>query len=143
MGLNTCLIFHAGVTWCLVGLIWIIQVVHYPLFKEVGGERFVGYHRRHMALVTWVVGPLMLAESASAGLLLFLGERSPLFLASLVLLAGVWASTAFIQVPLHRKLTLGADHAVIARLVSTNAWRTLGWTLRGLCLAALLIPKMR
>jgi hypothetical protein len=118
-------------------------VVHYPLFKEVGSEQFIEYHRRHMALITWVVGPLMLAEVSSAGLLLLLGERSALFLASLIILAGIWASTAFIQVPLHQKLTLGADRAAISRLVSSNAWRTLGWTLRGLCLAALLIPRLR
>lgn len=141
--MNTCLIIHASVTWCLVGLIWTIQVVHYPLFKDVGPERFHAYHQRHMALITWVVGPLMLVEIGSAGLLIWLGERSPLFLGSLLPLAAVWAATAWVQVPLHQKLTLGYDPALIARLVSTNIWRTLGWSVRGLCLAVLLIPLLR
>ena len=33
---------HAAATWALVGLIWTVQVVHYPLFALVGaylGER--------------------------------------------------------------------------------------------------------
>lgn len=141
--MNVCLIMHVTVTWCLVGLIWMIQVVHYPLFKDVGPDRFHNYHQRHMALITWVVGPLMLIEIGSAGLLIWFGERSVLFWGSLVPLAAVWASTAFVQVPLHQKLTLGYDPRLIEKLVATNAWRTLGWTVRGLCLAILLIPRLR
>lgn len=140
--MNTWLVVHLAATWCLVGLIWVIQVVHYPLLKAVGRGEFVAYHERHMALITWVVGPLMLAEIGSAGLLLLLGERSWLFGISLVPLAGVWVSTALLQIPLHQKLTRGYDAATIDRLVSTNGWRTLGWTLRGLCLAMLILPRL-
>lgn len=140
--MNSCLVIHAAATWCLVGLIWVIQVVHYPLLKNVGSEGFVTYHERHMALITWVVGPLMLAEVGTAGLLILLGERSLLFGISLVPLAAVWASTVFLQVPLHRKLTQGYDAVTIDRLISTNGWRTLAWTLRGGCLAMLLIPRL-
>ena len=95
-----------------------------------------------MALITWVVGPLMLAEVGSAGLLILLGERSLLFGISLAALGLVWASTVLLQIPLHRKLTYGCNQATIDRLVWTNGWRTLGWTVRGLCLAMLLIPRL-
>lgn len=139
----TWLVIHAAATWCLVGLIWVIQVVHYPLLKNVGRGNFVAYHERHMALVTWVVGPLMLAEAGSAGLLILLGERSLLFGISLAPLALVWASTVILQIPLHQRLTRGYNAATIDRLVSTNGWRTLGWTVRGLCLAMLFISRLR
>lgn len=138
----TVLVIHAAITWALVGLIWTIQVVHYPLLKNVGHVEFSAYHDRHMSLITWVVGPLMLAEIGSAGLLLYLGERSLLFGISLAALALVWASTAFTQIPLHHRLVNGYDAATIDRLVRTNLWRTLGWTVRGLCLVALLILGM-
>jgi hypothetical protein len=36
------LVIHLAVTWALLGLIWTIQVVHYPLFKDVGRDCFVG-----------------------------------------------------------------------------------------------------
>lgn len=140
--MSTWLVIHAAVTWCLVGLIWTIQVVHYPLLKNVGRENFVTYHDRHMALIAWVVGPLMLVEVSSAGLLLLLGERSWVFGISLGALAAVWASTALIQIPLHQRLTRGYDVGAIDRLVSSNWWRTLAWTLRGLCLALLLIHRL-
>lgn len=141
-GMITWFVIHAAATWCLVGLIWMIQVVHYPLLKDVGHESFVAYHGRHMALITWLVGPLMLAEAGSAGILILLGERSLLFGISLVPLALVWASTMFLQIPLHQRLTHGSNAATIDRLVSTNGWRTLGWTVRGLCLAILLILRL-
>jgi hypothetical protein len=137
----TLLIIHLAVTWALVGLIWTIQVVHYPLLKNVGQEEFIAYHDRHMSLIIWLVGPLMLAEMGSAGLLLFFGERSLLFGISLGALAVVWASTAFCQVPLHHQLTHSHDAATIDRLVRTNGWRTVSWTVRGLLLVGLVILK--
>lgn len=136
------LIIHFAVTWSLVGLIWTIQVLHYPLFKEVGPDRFVIYHQRHMSLVTWVVGPLMLVELGTAAGLFYLGERSLLFSISLGALVLNWASTALVQVPLHQKLTGGHDARMIQQLVRSNGWRTAGWTVRGLCLAALLLTRI-
>lgn len=138
----TVLVIHAAITWVLVGLIWTIQVVHYPLLKNVGQAEFVAYHDRHMSLITWIVGPLMLAEVSSAGLLLYLGERSLIFGISLAALALIWASTAFSQIPLHHKLMHGYDTTTIGRLVRTNLWRTLGWTVRSLSLGTLLIIRL-
>lgn len=137
------LVFHIAVTWALLGLIWTIQVVHYPLLKHVGQNEFFSYHQRHMARITWVVGPLMLAEAGSAAFLLYFGERSLFFLVSLVAMALVWISTIVSQIPLHEKLTQGYSSAIIDLLVRSNWWRTIAWTVRGLCLAALLIQKIR
>lgn len=138
----TLLIIHFAVTWALVGLIWTVQVVHYPLFREVGRDGFVGYHQRHMSLMFWVVGPLMLVELGTAAGLFYLGERSLLFVISLVALVLNWGSTALVQVPLHQKLTGGHDARMIEHLVRSNGWRTAGWTVRGLCLATLLLPRL-
>jgi hypothetical protein len=138
----TLLVIHFAATWALVGLIWMVQVVHYPLFNEVGPDRFVAYHQRHMSLVTWVVGPLMLVELGTAAGLFYLGERSLLFVISLAALVLNWVSTALVQVPLHRKLTGGHDTRMIRQLVRSNGWRTAGWTVRGLCLAGLLLSRI-
>jgi len=137
------LVIHAAITWALLGLIWTIQAVHYPLLKNVGRHEFASYHNRHMSLITWLVGPLMLAEFGSAVLLLYLGERSLLFGISLGALGLVWASTIFRQIPLHQNLTRGYDAVVIDRLVRSNWWRTIAWTVRGICLVTLLIQNTR
>jgi hypothetical protein len=136
------LVIHLAVTWALVGLIWTIQVVHYPLLKDVGQEGFIAYHHRHMALITFVVGPLIVAEVGSAALLLYFGERAVLFEISLGAMALIWCSTWFWQVPLHHKLARGYDAPTIRRLVLSNIWRSVGWTIRGLCLAALLLSRL-
>ena len=125
---------HYAVTWALVGLIWTIQMVHYPLFAQVGPEHFVAYHRRHTRESTLVVGPLMLAELVTAALLVLEGNRDPWLLASLPLLALIWISTGFVQIPLHNTLTTGFDAHAHRRLVTTNWWRTAAWSARGICI---------
>lgn len=134
------LLANLAVTLCLVGLIWTIQVVHYPLFAEVGASDFPRYHALHGARITLLVGPLMLAEVAlSFGLLTEPGEL-PAWLpwAGAALVAIAWISTAFLSVPLHGALGSASPEqrpSLIARLVLTNWPRTLAWTAR----AALLL----
>ena len=41
MIVSTTLLLNAAATFALVGLIWIVQLVLYPLFGSVGRERFV------------------------------------------------------------------------------------------------------
>lgn len=130
-------LLHVAVTWALVGLIWTIQLVQYPLFGRVKEDQFTGYHRGHMERITWVVAPLMLGECLSAGGLLLAGSRDPLFLASLLPLAVIWLSTWLVQVPLHRRLEKGFTAEAHQRLVRSNWVRTLGWTLRGICVLML------
>lgn len=128
---------HAFVTVAMTGLIWFVQVVHYPLFAAVGESGFRAYESRHAVLTTRVVAPLMLAEVAAA-LWLLASRPSTVTIAGAVLLAGIWLSTAALQVPCHRRLAGGWDAAVAARLVATNWIRTAAWTARGLLAMALL-----
>lgn len=125
---------HYAATWALVGLVWTIQIVHYPLFAQVGRESFPVYHRHHTRQITWVVAPLMFAELLTAAWLVFAGSREPWLLASLAPLAFNWISTWLVQIPLHEKLATGFDSHVHERLVATNWRRTAAWSLRGFCL---------
>lgn len=126
---------HAGATWYMTGLIWFVQVVHYPLLRNVGGSVFVTYEKRHTTLTTWAVGPPMLIEAAAA-VLLFWIRPSGIFTwqvwAGAGLLTIIWLSTALLQVPCHNLLSRGFDVAVHDRLVTTNWIRTIGWSSRGL-----------
>lgn len=125
---------HAAATWALVGLIWTVQLVHYPLFAQVGAEAFRSYHARHTRQIAWIVAPLMAAELLSAILLVARGVREPWLLASLAPLAFNWISTWRVQIPLHDRLANGFDADVHRRLVATNWWRTAAWSVRGGCL---------
>lgn len=127
---------HAAATWFMVGLIWFVQVVHYPLFVGVGERGWARYSRRHQSLTTLVVGPMMLVELAAAGWLLVL-DPGAMTISGAVLLAIVWLSTFFVQVPLHGQLGKGHDAAIIRKLVATNWLRTALWTARGVIALAM------
>src|SRR3712207_9046690 len=115
----------------MVGVIWFVQIVHSPLFDRVGRGGFAGYSVAHSRLTGFVVGPPMLLEAATAVALVV---RPPgdipflLPLLGLVLLAGVWLSTAFLQSPQHTVLAGGFVESSHRFLVATNWLRTVLWT---------------
>ncbi len=131
MSSGTLPLVHAAATWFMTGLIWCIQVVHYPLFARVGAAGYRDYQMAHQGLITLIVGPAMLAEAAATALLL-LTRRDAVTISGAALLAVIWLSTAFLQVPAHNLLAAGFDADAHARLVNTNWIRTLAWSARGL-----------
>lgn len=136
------LLVHAASTWFIVGLIWFVQIVHYPLMIEVPEGCSVRYAELHQRRTGLVVGPLMLTEAVTAVLLAVGvaggGLMGTLAWAGLGLLVVVWLSTFAVQVPLHRRLAAGFDPGACRRLVATNALRTAAWTARGVVAAWML-----
>jgi hypothetical protein len=128
------LLTNVAATLYMTGLIWCIQIVHYPLFAQVGKEGFAAYETAHSSLITPIVGLPMLVELGTAGLLLF--YRAPEIrlseaLLGLALVAVIWLSTMFLQVPQHNVLSSGFDAAAHQFLVTSNWIRTIAWSLRG------------
>ena len=125
---------HVGSSLYMLGLIWFVQVVHYPLFANVGSQEFPSYEQHHTTLTTWVVAPAMLIELATAVLLIRFRPTSVAewsVWTGLALLGVSWLSTALIQVPCHELLSRVFDPVVHQRLVSTNWLRTIAWSLHG------------
>lgn len=126
----------------MTGVIWFVQIVHYPLFAAVGRKEFAAYERRHANRTGYVVAAPMLFELGASfvlGYLLWRRAESTLAVAALVLTLVVWISTFALQVPCHNRLAKGFDPAVHARLVNTNWLRTVGWTARSVILVLLLV----
>lgn len=129
----------------MVGLIWFVQVVHYPLFSRVGSEHFSGYEFTHRWLVTFVQAPFMCVEAVSAVWLTFDAPSqigTGWFVLGLVLLAVPYLSTVVFQIPLHHQLSEEYDPVKLRRLVHTNWIRTIGWTLRGVLVAVMLMVAL-
>jgi len=117
-------------TFWMLGIIWFVQVVQYPLFQRVGADAFSEYHEHHEWWTSWIVGPPMFLESAGWFYLYLFPpflEQSPLWLAGFLLVLVVLASTAFLQVPQHRELREGYRPETIRRLVRGNWIRTASW----------------
>ena len=140
---NQLFLAQLATTLFMTGLIWFVQIVHYPLFPAVGASSFLQYEALHATRTGWVVFPPMLLEllTACAAVLPmyragFVSRGEAWVSAGLVLV--IWASTGLLQVPLHNRLALTADPATMHRLVQTNWIRTVSWTLR----AALLLTQL-
>lgn len=117
----------------MTGVIWTVQVVHYPLLAAVGLDQARSVAIRHQRLMSWVVGPPMLAEGvATLWLLVDRPDSVARWLPwlSAVLLAVVLASTALVSVPLHAQMASAPTPATGHRLVVTNWPRTALWTMR-------------
>ena len=141
------LLAHLVVTAFLCGLIWVVQLVHYPLFDRVDREGFVAFEAAHQQRISWIVGPAMLLEVLTAGAWLLATWRSgdlvAWAIANAVLIAAVWAATAFLSVPAHTALSGGFDAQAHQRLVDTNWVRTAIWSVRTVGLGVLLWRALR
>ena len=133
MQMKLILLTQVFATLFMVGLIWFVQIVHYPLYAHVGREQFPEYEALHNRMTTWVVGPAMLVELVTAVLLLKYSPNTSSMLAwtGLGLLIVIWISTAALSVPAHDVLTAGFSDEAYRKLVNTNWIRTVAWTARG------------
>lgn len=133
MKLAHLLLLNFALAAYLTGLIWTVQLVHYPGFAYVSPERFAAFHQHHTRTMSWVVLAPMVLELGLAGWLAWQG-RGVLGAAawvSLALVLLVWAATFLISVPFHNRLTAdGYNYVAIDGLVRTNWVRTLAWTTR-------------
>ena len=133
---------QAAASLGMVGVLWVMQLVHYPLLALVPDGAFVDYEDQHRRRITFIVGPAMGIELVTAAALLVdrpQGIPLWLLLTGLALLLVVLATTAFVSAPLHSRLTAGKDPAAIDRLVATNWIRTVGWTGRGAVALAMVV----
>ena len=127
LALLTCL----ASTLFMTGLIWFVQVVHYPLFGRVDPDSFRRYHADHTRATALVVLLPMVLELVTSFVLV--GERPDgtepwMAWLGLAFAVATWAATFFFSVPAHNRLAGGFDPEAHRSLVSTNGIRVLAWT---------------
>ena len=114
----------------LTGLIWVIQLVHYPSFHYVDRKTFLAFNQFHQASITVIVLPAMILELISSFALFYLAPELLINQISLLLVIVIWLSTFFLSVPCHAKLLKEKNSETIKRLVKTNWIRTVAWSIR-------------
>lgn len=115
----------------MFGVIWVIQLIHYPSFASINASAFQNFHNQHTAAMGIIVGPVMVLELlVSAWLLNY--EVNLISVSNFVLVLSLWILTFFVSVPLHNKLAQTQDLTVIQNLISTNWPRTALWSLRAI-----------
>jgi hypothetical protein len=110
-------------------LIWLVQVIIYPSFRYTAIDQFDYWHTRYMGLITYFVAPLMLLQIGLTG---YQGYYNFdwLFVVSVLCIGLVWLSTAVLSIPCHTSLQKsGFDLPMIEKLIATNWYRTILWTI--------------
>jgi hypothetical protein len=119
----------------LLGLILTIQLVHYPLFVLVGMDEWPQYGAEHRRRITWLAGPLMVANVALA--LVLLTDGSALRVLNAALAGGAFALTGLLFAPLHGRLERRASEPAVRALVRLNWLRTAIWATQVLVASAI------
>ena len=132
-------------TWTMVGVIWFVQVVHYPLLSVVPVESAASVAVEHQRRTGWVVGaPMALEGVTTLALLVMVPEGVAWFVPWLagIPLAVALGATIFLSVPRHERMAREPDAQVGKELVSTNWVRTIAWTVRGLVVGGMALATL-
>lgn len=130
-------IVHMAATWFMVGLIWTIHFVHYPLFAYVGPNEYVAFQAEHVLRIGTLLAIPWAVEGISLLALVAIAWRAKvrqLLLATLtgaVAMAVILVISGFFSAPAHEKLADGFDAGVHAGLMRADLVRTMAWTVRG------------
>jgi len=136
---RTLLVIHLAATLFMVGLIWTIHYVHYPLFAYVGESTYASFQAAHverigkLLFVPWLtegitlIGVLALAFLGTHKVLRVPAVINGAAMAVVLMISGFWSA------PAHAKLADGFDTSIHDQLMTVNLIRTLAWTVCGIC----------
>jgi hypothetical protein len=136
---RTLLVIHLAATLFMVGLIWTIHYVHYPLFAYVGESTYASFQAAHverigkLLFVPWLIEGITLIGVLA---LAFLGTHKVLRVPAVIngaAMAVVLMISGFWSAPAHAKLADGFDTSIHDQLMTVNLIRTLAWTVCGIC----------
>lgn len=123
-------VVHLAATGFMVGMIWTIHVVHYPLFSLVN-EPYRPFQEAHMARISGLLAvPWGLEGVTTLALLLTApaGQQRTLAVVGAALLAAVVLVTALGAAPIHGQLVDSFDAALHRRLLRVDLARTILWS---------------
>ena len=120
---------HFLSTSLMVGIIWVIQLLHYPAFNFIKESDYVEFQHFHMQRISFIVVPVMILELFSAFMLVYY-FRSNLLILCLIILLFIWLITFVFFTKLHQSLLDGYDKKIVDKLVKINWSRTVLWSLR-------------
>lgn len=137
-------------TATMVGVIWFVQWVHYPLLATAPVDNSVDVaiqvakqHQRRTGQVLAL--PMAIEGFSTLGLLIVRPDAVSFVLPwfGAVLLAVALGSTVLLSVPLHAKLATNPTADIARRLVVTNWPRTVAWTARGAICTTMVLQVVR
>lgn len=132
-------LLHLLATGFMVGLIWTIHAVHYPLFAFVP-EPYAPFQSEHMRRITLLLlVPWGLEVFSAFGLVLLADEGTERTLALVGggLVVAIVAVTGLLAAPAHGRLLERFDADEHRSLMRVDLFRTLLWSARGVVALAI------
>ncbi len=126
-------VVHLAATGFMVGLIWTIHVVHYPLFAFVP-EPYQPFQGEHMKRISrLLVAPWGIEVLSALGLFLLADNGAQRFwsLVGGALVVAIVGVTGLLAAPAHGRLLERFDEGELRTLLRVDLVRTLLWTARG------------
>ena len=120
---------HFLSTSLMVGIIWVIQLLHYPTFHFIKESDYVEFQHFHMQRISFIVVPVMIIELLSGFMLVYYFQSNLLILCLIILLV-IWLITFVFFTKLHQSLLGGYDKIIVDKLVQINWSRTVLWSLK-------------
>lgn len=131
------LVLALASTFFMVGLIWHMQIVHFPLFLIINEKQFHHYYVAHAYSSRWVIFIPMFIELLT-GIGLFIWRPEPLKTWSLGVLTGLlvflWLYTLLVMIPMQKNLKNEYSIDMIYNVTWANWARTVAWSARGIIL---------
>ena len=140
--MNLLVVANAAAAWVMTGVIWFVQVVHYPLLAVVPVASARETAVEHQSRTSRVVMLPMAVEGVTTLWLMFdrpAGIEWWLAWVGGVTVAVALASTVLLSVPRHARMAERPDAKVGRELVVTNWPRTVAWTAHGIVCAVMVV----
>jgi len=131
---------HLGSCLAMTGIIWLVQILIYPLLGQISEQQFIQIHNFQMKRITMLVAPLMLIEIFTASLLLY-QIKTQTYLFNLISVLMLWSYTFLVNVPAHKQLSYNNQKSK-NYLILKNWPRTILWSLRSMLLLFLTLKSM-
>ena len=133
---------HLFATFFMTGLIWFVQLVHYPLFSFVPDSHRPLYSKKHGLKTSFIVLPMMTLEIVTGMMLYFKSPDTYVWAFGALLLLAIWALTLKQFAPLHQKLSDSGDSRHVLHLVRYNWLRTVFWSARSILVFSWLLSHL-
>jgi len=140
--LNLLVLSHFAFCLIMCGLIWVIQVLHYPTFKFIKEDTFKRFESFHVKRISFIVIPIMVLELLTS-ILLFLYFPNTIVQINVLLLILTWLSTFIFSMPIHNQLLKEYNINFINKLILTNWPRTALWSIRAILIFQLIYTHLR
>ena len=124
---NIVINIHFASTAVMVGVIWVIQLLHYPTFHYIEKNNYSQFQKFHMNRISYIVIPAMVIEMLSGIMLVIINDD---FIISFSLLVCIWIITFVFFTNIHQRLLSKYEMTTVEKLVNLNWIRTVFWTVR-------------